>query len=112
MTASLLTEELQGSVDVLPEQFDDIWHRCASLRPEVELHVAMLQQAIEDLRRPRGDRKRKHVYREALLWVASEDEKWPFSFLNVCARLGLDPDAVRRCLIGEKSHGGVSEQRH
>jgi hypothetical protein len=108
MTLSVLSEEAQACVDVLPEQFGGIWRRGASVRPEVGLHVALLEQAMEDLRRPRRDRKRKHAYREALLWVASEDEKWPFSFLNVCACLGLDAEAVRSRLIGD----GVSAQRH
>ena len=102
-----LIEEALATVDVMPEQFDDIWRRGTSVRPEVKLELALLEQAMEDLRRPS---RRKRKYRDALLWVASDDERWPFSFLNVCARLGFDPDAVRRHLIGrgEEPRGSVS----
>jgi hypothetical protein len=103
MTLPDLIEEARNSAGVVPEQFDDIWRRSTSAKPEVELELALLEQAIEDLRRPS---RRRREYRDAFLWVASEDEHWPFSFLNVCARLGFDPDAVRRRLIdgGEASN--------
>jgi len=96
MTPPSLIEEVQGSVDATPEQFQDIWHRGTTVAPEVELQVALLEQAVEDLRRPK-----RRIRHEAILWVENEDENWPFSFLNVCARLGLDPEAVRDRLIGD-----------
>src|SRR5262245_7798081 len=29
------------------------------------------------------------------LWTASDSTDWPFSFCNVCAVLGVDPDYIR-----------------
>lgn len=108
MTSLPLIEEVQGSVDATPEQFQDIWHHGTTLMPEVELQVALLEQAVEDLRR-----RKRRIRHEAVLWVENEDEKWPFSFLNVCARLGLDPGAVRHRLIGDDApNDGALEQLH
>src|SRR6266404_1220046 len=35
---------------------------------------------------------------EAARWILSNDRRWPFSFVNVCEALGLDPSAVRRAV--------------
>jgi len=32
------------------------------------------------------------LFRETDEWLRSPDERWPFSFRNLCAALGLDPD--------------------
>ena len=39
---------------------------------------------------------RDSVRREALIWFRAPDASLPFSFLNVCESLGLDPSRVRR----------------
>ena len=39
---------------------------------------------------------RDSVQREALIWLRAPDASLPFSFLNVCDSLGLDPSSVRR----------------
>jgi hypothetical protein len=31
-------------------------------------------------------------------WFASTDRRWPYSFENICAALGLDADGIRRRL--------------
>ena len=46
-----------------------------------------------------GNRTRTHrLALEADAWFSSEDERWPFAFVNVCRALGLDPAAIRRAL--------------
>ncbi len=35
---------------------------------------------------------------EAARWILSNDRRWPFSFVNVCEALALDPSAVRRAV--------------
>ncbi len=66
--------------------------------PEMDLISAMLEQAVADLRRPAGDRAGERMRREARDWIMSDDEGWPLSFVNVCARLRLDAGAIRRQL--------------
>jgi hypothetical protein len=45
-----------------------------------------------DLTRSRGALQ---LAREAEEWIYSSDERWPFSFLNICLALGLNPDYIR-----------------
>jgi len=71
-------------------------------QPERRLAAAVLLQALEDLTRlgrgalgdgsPRDPSLR---VRPVLAWFASDDVAWPYSFVNVCAHLRLDPGAVR-----------------
>lgn len=89
-----------GLATVMPEQFEDIWHRRA-LPPEAQLQAAILEQAVQDLRRPQTDRRGQRSHREALGWLLSDNEGWPFSFMNVCASLGIDAAALRSRLLGE-----------
>jgi hypothetical protein len=68
--------------------------------PEVKLLHAVLEDAIDCFRR-RWTRKGKNSQRfaqEAEVWFFSDDLVWPFSFLNVCATLEIDPDYLRRGL--------------
>jgi hypothetical protein len=41
------------------------------------------------------NRRTLQLAREADQWIWSSDTSWPFSFVNVCAALGLDSDYVR-----------------
>ena len=65
-----------------------------SLQPERRLMLALLQDAIRTvLKGPYACRR--HVA-DAAAWFAADDPEWPFSFVNVCETLGLDPSALRR----------------
>jgi hypothetical protein len=44
-------------------------------------------------------KRTNRLAREAEAWLFSEDEHWPFSFLNVCAVLGIDPHYFRKGLL-------------
>jgi len=41
------------------------------------------------------DRRGQRLLAEAQLWLESDDTDWPFSFVNVCDALGLEPSCVR-----------------
>ncbi len=64
-----------------------------------ELMRAVLEDAIYcfNLEAEKTTRTRRLV-REAQAWFSSDDERWPFAFVNVCRALGLDPASVRRTL--------------
>jgi hypothetical protein len=68
---------------------------------EEELAAAILKLAYEDLQKHRGatDTRRKRAFREAYVWVKSNERRWPFSFLNVCDLLDLSPNALRTKLL-------------
>jgi hypothetical protein len=65
------------------------------------LAAAVLKLAFEDLQKHRGatDTRRRRAFREAYVWVASDERRWPFSFLNVCDMLELSPRTLRTKLL-------------
>ena len=69
--------------------------------PESVLAAAVLKLAFEDLQKYRGatETRSRRAFREAYLWVASNERQWPFSFLNVCDMLDLSPAALRSKLL-------------
>ncbi len=57
--------------------------------------LKVLKLAIDDLREPRGSHTKKmKLKREAKQWFLSDQPDWPFSFVNLCETLGLEPQAV------------------
>jgi len=73
-------------------------------QPERRLMLAVLESAIADwlVRRetcvaPRHD-ARVAVEEDLAGWFASSDRRWPYSFENICAALGLDAGGIRRRL--------------
>lgn len=63
-------------------------------------------------------RYRPRIAREATTWLFADDEQWPFSCVNICTVLGVEPAYLRRTLIREQAralltvtanhHAGVS----
>ena len=79
---------------VLPEQF---FRRSGGSSPQRRLMLAVLEQALLDLRRS-ADRRTLRTRRladEVEGWFAANDDGWPCSFLSICHALGLDAAAVR-----------------
>ena len=89
--AALSPSPRRSLAAVLPEQF---FGARAPVHPRsgaADLLRAVLEDALYCVRIP-------GLAQEAAAWFFSEDERWPFAFVNVCGALGLDPAAVRRTL--------------
>jgi hypothetical protein len=92
--------EFLPSATVLPEQFHGRADRTSAVRGEVELMRAVLFDAVECFRKYTGQPSntvRRRAY-EAAQWLFADDDRWPFSFVNICAVLGLSPAYVRQGL--------------
>lgn len=67
---------------------------------ERKLMLAVLIDAIRTLSQEiistRG--ANRHAWLQDQLWVGAEDHADPFSFVNICAALGLHAGYVRRCI--------------
>ena len=72
-----------------------------------DLAAGILKQAELDLRRFHGATNgvEREFYLDAYRWVRSDDCSWPFSFLNVCQVLNLEPQTVREDVLGDLSLG-------
>jgi hypothetical protein len=66
--------------------------------------AALMRAVLEDALRCFAGQfvaRRRHAQRlagEAEEWFFTDDDRWPFSFVNICAVLGVDPEYVRRGL--------------
>jgi hypothetical protein len=78
---------------------------------EYRLIVAVLEDAIDCFQKhcDAQDSKARQLFEDAAQLVASEDRTWPFSFLNICEVLNLDPAYVREGL--EQHRGRHQAQR-
>jgi len=92
--------QILPSAAVLPEQFHGSPHEATSFSREASLMRAVLADAIECLQRPvgRNTPEVQRLARDAEFWLFADDDRWPFSFMNICAVLGLDAAYVRRGL--------------
>src|SRR5512142_715592 len=101
------TRNLFGQPDVL--LFDEYLHVYQSTfaqTPEMKLVAAILKDGIDCYlkyfsAKPRRGKKRPN---EAEEWFFSKDERWLFSFENVCGLLKLEPDYIRRALLHYKQN--------
>lgn len=85
---------------VMPVQLAGAFRAGASLQPEKRLMLAVLEDAVTTFLREgiRDPHDVSEDFRDAWRWIVSEEAAWPFSFVNVCRAVGLEPSAIRRGL--------------
>ena len=90
---------------LLPPQFFQPADRAHKMRGEVALLYAMLDDAVSCLQKGRLSRghRAQGLAADAELWFFTDDYLSPFSFVNVCSLLGLDPAYLR---------SGLQQWRH
>ena len=92
---------LFGPQTMLPDQFFEEMRRDHFVDGERALMLAVLEDGIrcfqEHLRDPRSNPRL--LSEEAEAWIRSDDDKWPFSFVNVCEALGINPPTLRKALL-------------
>lgn len=105
-TLPLLLYDLRAAMDtlppevVLPEQFYPSPTPQPRERGEVALMRAVLVDALLCFQKHAFSQRRagQRLYREAKEWIFSDEQRWPFSFVSVCAALNLNPDYIRLLL--------------
>lgn len=85
---------------VLPEQLYGLSTPLVYSPAVQALMRAVLDDALECWRKQFQSKSRRvqRLAREAEEWMLSEEANWPFSFVNICFALGLEPGYVRRRL--------------
>lgn len=86
---------------LLPQQFLDVYQRRASLDPEKELMLAVLQDAVACFQKyvRAQDRKGKTRFREVEDWMMEENSDRLFSFESICETLFIDASCLRKGLL-------------
>jgi hypothetical protein len=97
---------------LLPAQFFAALKQKAQACGERRLMVAILEDAVDCFQKYLGatDSRSRHLGAEAEKWFLSDDESWPFSFVNVCHALDLHPEFLRRGLLIWKDQHGARRQ--
>jgi hypothetical protein len=69
--------------------------------PEKELMLAVLADAVQCFCKHSAarDGAGTRLFREAQEWIFAEDQEQPFSFINVCEALSLNPNYIRRGML-------------
>jgi len=98
-----ITDDLCTPDTISPAQFQEMWCGTPERSAEFKLALAVLEQAVEDLQRHRGNStpEPQRLYVQARRWVASNDRRWPYSFANVCDMLNLSCGRMRTRLLAE-----------
>ena len=93
----LAEREAIAPAAVLPEQFHSSPRQHYHGRGEVALMQAVLEDAIECFEKQFGTPRFRdyRIAREAEQWFFTDDYQWPFSFVNICSVLGIDPEPIR-----------------
>ena len=77
--------------------------------PEDSLALGVMRQAVHDLRRFRTARGsvERELYRDARRWITTDDDSWPYSFVNICKLLDVPAEMLRAELLADASLGWV-----
>jgi hypothetical protein len=89
---------------LLPAQFFAELQQKAQACGERRLMVAILEDAVDCFQKYlwAADNRSRHLHAEAEKWFLSDDDSWPFSFVNICHALDLHPGFIRRGLLAWK----------
>jgi hypothetical protein len=71
---------------------------------------AVLADAVSCYQNTRGREAYRNA-KEAEQWIFTNDRQWPFSFVNICAVLGLDTGYVRLGLLHWKQNPAAHPAR-
>jgi len=98
---------------VLPEQFYQTVLPSAQQSGHIALRWAVLADALSSLiKASKKDSKREQrLAKETAEWVFTDEFDWPFSFVNICAALRIDPAYIRRGLLRWMQRGSSERLR-
>jgi hypothetical protein len=108
-----LASQLLSSVAILPEQFYSPSAGAETARGEIALMRAVLEDAVGCFQKQlvNSGRRAQRLAREAEEWFFADDHTWPFSFVNICAVLGIDPEYIRLGLKRWRQRPPVGPQK-
>ncbi len=93
-------------ITILPEQLYDR----GATTGEQRLLIAILDDAVRVYRRidcPGLTMRERCEIRAAAAWLNADDPTWPFSFVNACHALRLDPVAIRQAVRRARRRAAV-----
>ena len=106
----LADREAIAPAAILPEQFHGSPRQHDQARGEIALIQSVLEDAIDCFQKQFGTPRFRdyRIAQEAEQWFFTDDYKWPFSFVNICSVLGINPEYIRRGLNKQKAERPVA----
>jgi len=85
---------------LLPNQFFASFRRGRAIEGEKRLMLAVLEDAVDAFRKHAlaEDPRSQASFHEAREWIFSDDQKWLFSFENICQTLDMNCCYIRQGL--------------
>ena len=90
-----------SKLDILTvQEYFGRWDGTSCLQPEKRLMFAILLDAVECFQKysllpgQYADR----LFKDTEHWIFEDDHKWPFSFMNICEAVEMDPNYLRKGL--------------
>ncbi len=98
---------------VFPEQFYGPPRGAAHTQSQVALMRAVLDDAISCYQKQfvSHTRREQRLAQEAEAWFFTNDDRWPFSFVNICRALDLEPEYLRWGLKRWRQHPLAAPRR-
>ena len=98
---------------ILPAQFFSTLRQRTASQGERRLVAAVLEDTVACFQKYLGaeDRRNRKLYADAEAWLFSDDDSWPFAFVNVCEALDIQPPFLRRGLLLWRSGQRAQYQR-
>jgi hypothetical protein len=96
----------------LPSSADEGSSRLRDHMGEYVLAEAVLWQAIREYQQLSSFRTRREarLFQEVDQWFLENDEKWDFSFVNLCQILDLEPTCIRAALRMSRHRTGKQHE--
>jgi hypothetical protein len=66
------------------------------LQPEKRLMFAILLDAVDCFQEHAKDDR---LFKETEEWIFDDDHEWPYSFINICEAVDMDPEYLRKGLL-------------
>jgi len=88
----------RSNINALPEQFFNTRISLARVCPETALMYAVLEDALLCFQETFAGSPHQQCCKEATRWFFSDDQHSPYSFVRICAWLGLDAEEIRNKL--------------
>jgi hypothetical protein len=82
------------------------WDGTGCLQPEKRLMFAVLLDAVECFQKYSllPGQYAYRLFKDTEDWIFKDDHKWPFSFMNICEAVEMDPHYLRKGLSLWKLH--------
>ncbi len=98
---------------LLPNQFFASFRRGRVIEGEKRLMLAVLEDAVDTFRKTAlaQDARGRASYHEAREWIFSNDQKWLFSFENICQTLEMNSCYIRQGLDNWQARQMKARQR-